>query len=116
MKGTRSTRMPPANTTIENFLGVGERSAVHPPKRYPAARPDRTTPMRLPHVQMELPKIGVTKRLPRSSRAITAKPDVKICIRSRRPERLIDTLLSVRALSLIRFRGRHGAPRFLGVP
>src|SRR5216684_797597 len=103
MKGTRSTRMPPANTTIENFLGVGERSAIHPPKRYPAARPERTTPMRLPQVQMELPKIGVTRRLPRSSRAITAKPDVKTCARRRRPEWLVDTLLDDGVLSLIRF-------------
>jgi len=71
------TRMPPTKTIIENFLGLGERSDIHPPKRYPAARPARTTPMRLPHVQMELPKTGVTKRLPKSSSAITAKPDVK---------------------------------------
>src|SRR6266513_1364471 len=103
MKGTRRTRMPPANTIIENFLGVGERSAIHPPTRYPAASPERTTPMRLPHVQIELPKIGVTRRLPRSSSAITAKPDAKICIRSRTPEWLLDTLLGVSEFSLIRF-------------
>jgi len=72
--------------------------------------------MRLPHVQMELPKIGVTKRLPMSSSAITANPDVKTCMRSRRPELLIDTLEANRVGNLIRFRREPYIPRSGGNP
>ncbi len=59
----------------------GYLSEINPPMKYPLERAAKNTLIKEPHTNMELPKYGANTRLPISSIAISAAPEMNAVIK-----------------------------------
>lgn len=78
MNGRKMIYNPVENNIEQNLRKLGSfLSASLPPTWYPKLKPANITPIRLPHVYIELPKTGINNLLTENSKDIVTMPAMK---------------------------------------